>query len=394
MLIVPMLKEDQVIGMFTLYRQEVRDFTINQIELVQNFAAQAVIAIENARLLTELRRRTDDLSQRTTDLTEALEQQTATSEVLKVISGSPADLQPVFDTMLANATRLCEASFGTLWLSENSDQMRMAALHGRLPEAFHGKWSVGTVHRPSPSVPTARAFETRKPVQITDLRLDRAYIEHDPLAVASVDGGGIRSLIAVPLLKDGTTSIGAITIYRQEVRPFTEKPIGLVANFAAQAVIAIENARLLNELRESLQQQTATAEVLKTISRSTLDLPAVLMTLVATASRHCDAYERLFFSKRMESFVSKRTMAHSTWILPNGRLAANGLLGGPSSIELRSTSMIQQLSLKSFLTGVKWRFGSDIKQFWPSLCLEKTRPSVHSQFAVPRQSHSQKSKSS
>jgi GAF domain-containing protein len=291
-LCVPLLKKSEVAGVIVLYRNEVRPFTGRQIALVENFAAQAVIAIENARLLDELRQRTDDLSQRTTDLTEALEQQTATSEVLKVISGSSADLQPVFDAMLANATRLCEASFGTLWLNENSDQMRMAALHGRLPEAFHGKWSVGTVHRPSPSVPTARAFETRKPVQITDLRLDRAYIERDPLAVASVDGGGIRSLIAVPLLKDGTTAIGAITIYRQEVRPFTNKQIALVQNFANQAVIAVENARLLNELRqrtsdlsELLEQQTATGEILSSMSGSTADTKPVFDAIVRNLFR-------------------------------------------------------------------------------------------------------------
>jgi GAF domain-containing protein len=169
LLAIPMLKENELIGSFSVYRQEVRPFSEKQIELVKNFAAQAVIAIENARLLSELR-------QRTTDLTDALEQQTASSDVLGIISNSPGELQPVFDAILANATRLCGASFGTLWLYENDGQIRMAAFHGRLPGDFRG-WRVGTTYGPKPSVPIARVFQTHKPVQISDLKEDRSYIE-------------------------------------------------------------------------------------------------------------------------------------------------------------------------------------------------------------------------
>jgi GAF domain-containing protein len=278
---VPMIKEGEIVGAFTIYRTEVRPFTDKQIALVQNFAAQAVIAIENARLLNELR-------QRTTDLTESLEQQTATSEVLRVISSSPGELEPVFDSMLASATRLCQASYGTMWLHEADGQMRVAARHGNLPTAFDHEWRVGRLFRPSPSVPTARVFKTRKPAQVVDLKEDRSYFDGDPLAVASVEAAGIRSLISVPMLKDDVV-IGTLNVYRREVRPFTEKQIALVQNFGAQAVIAIENARLLNELRESLEQQTATSEVLKVISRSTFDLPTVLNTLADSAGRLCQA---------------------------------------------------------------------------------------------------------
>jgi len=277
-LVVPMLKDGQLIGAITIYRQEVRPFTDKQIGLVQNFAAQAVIAIENTRLLNELRQRTDDLS-------ESLEQQTATTEVLRVISSTPGELAPVFDTMLSNATRLCEAKFGILMLCEG-DAFHMGALHN-VPAALADLLSRGPV-RPGANISFARAAQTRQPVQYADVTKEQAYLERNPLAIAAVEFGNYRTILSVPMLKEGEP-IGVITMFRQEVRPFGNKQIELVQNFAAQAVIAIENARLLNELRESLQQQTATADVFKVISRSTFDLQTVLDTLVESAGRLCAA---------------------------------------------------------------------------------------------------------
>jgi GAF domain-containing protein len=284
-LLVPMLKENEPIGVFSLYRQEVRPFTDKQIALVTNFAAQAVIAIENARLLNELRQRTTDLTDRTSELTEALEQQTATSEVLQVISSSPGDLQPVFATILENATRICEANFGNVYLWDG-DAFHLVAAHNT-PRAFADARERAPF-RPNIGHPFRSLAETKQVFHVADIKTLPIYQEGDPQIVEAVELGKMRTCLGVPMLKDNNL-IGAVLVFRQEVRQFTANQIALITNFAAQAVIAIENARLLNELRQSLEQQTATADVLKVISRSTFDLQTVLETLVASAASLCAA---------------------------------------------------------------------------------------------------------
>ena len=272
LLSVPMLQDGKLIGAIAMQRREVCRFTDKQIALVENFAAQAVIAIENARLLNELRQRTNDLS-------ESLERQTATSEVLKIISTSPGDLEPVFQSMLTNATRLCDAKFGILYLCEG-DKFRPAAIASASPkfEAFVRKRGA---FAPDPQQPLGWLMRTKKVFQTSS----------DPDnkdTIAAFKFGGARAFIGVPLLKDNAL-VGAINIFRQEARLFTDKQIELVQNFAAQAVIAIENTRLLNELRQSLEQQTATADVLRVISSSPGELEPVFRAMLENATRICQA---------------------------------------------------------------------------------------------------------
>ena len=279
---VPLLREGVLIGILGITRATMRSFSEKQIELLTTFADQAVIAIENVRLFDEVQARSRELS-------EALEQQTATSEVLQVISSSPGELQPVFNAMLANATRLCEANYGAMWLCEG-DAFRTAAIHGALPSTFIEQWRVGTIFHAGPDVLAVRAINSGQPIQVSDLRASQAYLSGDPLPVAVVEVAGVRTIVAVPMFRE-KEPVGVIAVFRREVRPFTDKQIELVTNFADQAVIAIENARLLNELRvrtdelaRSVEEQRALSEVSRAIN-STLDLQIVLETIVAKAAQ-------------------------------------------------------------------------------------------------------------
>jgi two-component system, NtrC family, sensor kinase len=250
---VPILVGDRLLGVLLLYRTRIKPFEARQISLVETFADQAAIAIENARLFKDLQQRTDDLD-------ESLQQQTATADVLKVISCSLGELEPVFQAMLANAVRLCGAKFSMLFLYENNEFRGVGKWN--LPPRYSEFLGKNTI-RADPVIPLGRVAVTKEPVQIPDVLVDQSYIERYPGMVAVAELGGARTLLQVPMLKENEL-VGSIGIYRQEVRPFTDKQIELVRSFAAQAVIAMENARLINELRHRTDELTRSLEDLRT----------------------------------------------------------------------------------------------------------------------------------
>src|SRR5262249_16419761 len=342
---VPMLRESKLIGIISLYRQEVRPFTDKQIELLQNFADQAVIAIENARLLSELR--------------ESLQQQTATADVLRVISSSPGELTPVFDAILANATRICEAKFGTLTQVVNGSP-RLMFQHG-VPAAMEDYWRRETP-KPSPRNALSHVVTTGQAAHVTDLREHQAYLERDPLAVAGVELGGIRTLLVVPMLKDEKT-FGTIGIYRQEVRPFNDKQIELVSNFAAQAAIAIENTRLLNELQKRttdltapLDQQTPTSKVLEVISRSAFDLQAVFETVAESSVRLCGADRALIL--RFDGKLLRLAAAFNASQELKNFISQNPIRPGRDSTSARAALERRTVDIPDVLADPEYTYGS------------------------------------
>jgi signal transduction histidine kinase len=339
-----MRKENELIGAFVIYRTEVQPFTDKQIELVMNFAAQAVIAIENTRLLNELR--------------ESLQQQTATTDILAVISSSHEHLTPVFETIVDRTTRICDATFACLGLFEG-EAVRFAAISGASADAEF--FQPERLHQPNGCpyvVPLARAKRT---VQTPDLRAERGYlVERDPFYVTAAEIGGARTALRVPLLKDSIL-LGHLWAFRQEVRLFSDKQIELVQSFAAQAVIAIENTRLLNELRQSLQQQTATADVLKVISRSTFDLQTVLDTLVDSAARLCEADMATIV--RLHGSTYKHAASHGLTPDHHEYMRKFEFGPGPGTIAGRAAVERKVVQVPDVLNDPEYKLGGAVRKF-------------------------------
>src|SRR5215471_14170601 len=294
MLAVPLIREQEVIGSLGLRRAEVRPFTDKQVAIAETFADQAVIAIENARLFEQVQARTRDLE-------ESLQQQTATADVLKVISSSLNDLKPVFETIGQRAEKLCNAEISAISVL-NDDQIHMVSIHGTTEEGVEAIRRAYPMGRDGETL-TARAIRYATVCHVPDVLSDPLY-----QAKGAARTSKYRAGLAVPMIREGEV-IGAIFVARQQPGPFTDAQVQLLKTFADQAVIAIENARLFEELRDrqaelarSVDELTATGDVLKIISRSSVDLETVLDTLVETVARLCRADQSSMFRRRDDSY--------------------------------------------------------------------------------------------
>jgi GAF domain-containing protein len=295
---VPILKGDDLLGVIVIHPQDgIRPFTDKQIALVETFADQAAIAIENVRLLDALRQRTDDL-------TESLERQTATSDVLRVISSSPSDIQPVLETIGERAEKLCNAEISVVSIVDG-ELIRLASIHGMTEAGVEAVRRVFPMRRTDGTV-TARAILTRDVCHVADVLGDPEY--HKIQRTARI--GGFRGGLGVPMVRDEQV-IGAIFVARRQPGLFSDAQVQLLKTFADQAVIAIENVRLFKEIKYSLEQQTATADVLKIISRSTFDLRTVLQTLVESAARFCDADKANIIREKDGGFYTAEAYGYS-----------------------------------------------------------------------------------
>jgi PAS domain S-box-containing protein len=335
-LFIPLRKDGVLLGQISAARKEVKPFTEKEIALLENFAAQAVIAMENARLLDEVRHRNDELA-------EALEFQTATGEVLRIVAGSPDDLQSVFNAMLEKAIALCDAKFGILFLYDGK-AFSVVADRNLPPE--YARAVRGQSFSPEANSGFRRLVESKAPLHVRDLPADPTYADREPLRTAAIELGGVHSLLAVPFLKKGEL-IGNFSIYRGERGGFAENQVALVATFADQAVIAIENARLFGELRQrtaelarSVDELTATGDVLKIISRSSVELETVLDTLVETVARLCRADQAQMFRRRdnLYHLVASRGLSNEQreFILTHPVVAGRGTLSGRVELERRA----------------------------------------------------------